>query len=269
MTDAWQHPPTPPPAPAGPAGKKRSGAIWTGVILMAVGLVLGIGALVAVMVPTMAMLQAPGMAAPGSQSFDLDAGENAVYERVANQFDDTTITPADVSVTAPGGAAVKVSPVAGDEILAAENGTYAAVARFKADPAGRYEVKLANATPSRVVVGPTYTGLGRRIAPWLLGGFGAGLLFLIGFVVWIVGLVRRPKAPRPPSFGASGYGPGPGGYAPGGYGPPGYAPPGYASPGLAPRGYARPGDAPPGDAVPGAGGPPAPAPPPDPWNRNR
>lgn len=120
-------------------------------------------------------------------------------------------------------------------------------------------------------IGPLFAGL---------GGMGlAALLFVIGVVLLIIGLVQRSKSKRPPMepgpYGQPGYGPGPYGQ-PAPYGQPGpYGQTGQPAPYGVPGPYGQPAPhgqpAQPGPygqpAQPGPYGQPAPAPEPEPYGQ--
>lgn len=119
----------------------------------------------------------------------------------------------------------------------------------------------ANFTVGRVI---GYDDVSTILGPMLrmlLVGLIAGVTFLIGVILLIVGLVQKSRSRRTPTY--PGYPPS--GYAPGGNPPPGYPPNGYPPSGYPPPApYAPPtqsGHPPPFDYPPPApSSPPAPAP---------
>ncbi len=268
---------------------KPKGLVWAGAILMVLSAVFGIFASTKVFGPAIDLINSPGMSYPGSEMFPLESGTYAVYERTGgassginfNRGGRTTLTPANVKVTGPGSSTVTVSQATTVQTINDNTSVYTAAVTFKAPTAGSYTVTIASSSASAsgsVLVGPTATSLGTRIAGWLLGLIAAGLVFVVGFVLLIVGLVRRSRAGRVPWPGApgfAGYPGGPGAYPPGGYPPGGYPPgpygprpgpsgpgagpyPGPSGPGAGP--YPGPGGYPPGPYGPGPGGPGAPGP---------
>lgn len=119
-------------------------------------------------------------------------------------------------------------------------GDYRAVCEVEGEPSAASGV---NFTVGRVLGVDDFTD---NVTP-VLGGFGglmlSGLLFIVGLVLAIVGLVQRSRSTRPPTTGGPYYGmPQPQGPYYGAPTPYGAPPPGYGQP--APPGYGQP--APPG-----------------------
>ncbi len=247
---------------------KPKGLVWTGIILMLVSAVLGTYAGVRAFKPALDLIYSPGMNFPGTGTFDLEAGTYAVYERTGsapsgvtiNQGGSTTLTATNVTVQGPGSASVVVLPATFIQTINDNSSVYAAAVTFRAATAGSYRITITSEKTGKVLVGLTAESLGSRIAGWLVATLGAGFAFVIGFVLLIVGLVKRGRASRahwqathgPPGF--AGYPGGPGPYPPGPYPPGAYPPTSYPT-----------GPYPPGSYPPGAPGPPpgrAGAPPP-------
>lgn len=285
-------PPQPgaPGAAAGTPVKKPVAAIWVGAVLAVLGTVAAIVSVVLIASAAIEATSAPSMSVPGTHTYTLEAGTYNVYENVGTSSgfgtNETSILLKDITVNAPSGTSLTVSPVAGNETLSDNSGSYVAVGRFTAATSGAYTVQIASSagtTARSAKVGPTLNRVATDVVKWVLLMLGGGALAVVGVIVLIIGMVRRSRATRANRPGPGGYGPpgyGPPGYGQPAYGQPGYAPPGYGPPGYGPGGqpgFGGPAGSPPGAAPPGPdgqpgfgpgpGSPPAspPTPPRDPW----
>src|SRR4051794_5313685 len=63
------------------APKQRSAAVWTGSILMIASVALGILSIVKIAAPALDAANAPSMLVPGTQTYNLETGTYAIYER--------------------------------------------------------------------------------------------------------------------------------------------------------------------------------------------
>ncbi|UDY37751.1 hypothetical protein [Dermatobacter hominis] len=281
-----------PPATAPPATRAGRGLIITGSVLLALSVIGGIVGLALagdsfdleglerdVVIDGNAV-----QSIPGSISFSVDErldGSEDDTMAVGVAVDDRAVGTPDCTVEGADGTPVPLLAdpfdatllngdpdftVVGTARLAP--GDYSATCRWPGEPS--QSPMLTSFTVGRTLdsedlngfVGPVFGFLGTVAV--------CSLLFLLGLVLLIVGLVQRSRARRPPTgpYGGwppqwgppSGYGPPPG-YGQPGYGPPpGYGSPGYGQPGYGPPpGYGQPGYGPP----PGYGqpAPPAPVPP--------
>ncbi len=135
---------------------------------------------------------------------------------------------------------------------------------FDTDSGVTYEVTCQDGMNG---TGGEFVVVGFDIGKIVGGLFGIGigaLLFIIGAILLIVGLVQRSRWKKRGGgtmAGPGGYSPPPPG-APGGYGQPGYGQPGYGQPGYGQPGYGQPGYGQPGGPPPPGQGAPGQAPPP-------
>lgn len=209
---------------------------------------------------------------PGTLSFSvlepLDESNAAMTVGVALS-DDSAPEP-NCTLADADGEAVRLQVAAYDEQLLDMNGRYSgydvvSIARLAP---GEYELSCESATEPSASSGLSFT-VGRVIGvedvtsmlgplAWMLVVWSvAGIAFLVGVVLLIVGLVRRSRASRPVPQGP--YGPGPFNqtpYGPGGYGQPPY---GVGGPGPGPGSYGQPPQGP-GPYGPGSYGQPPHAP---------
>jgi hypothetical protein len=206
---------TPPSAVTTPP-KRGRGAIISGLVLLAVGIVLAIGGIVAFGASAASLLS--GLGTPQTTPVEipktLDGGTTyAVYEQASSGTGTSsdpyigTIQPGDVTVQATDGTAVIVTDSPSlSQTFSDGSKNYVVVATFDPPVSGQYvvTVKTDGAT---VIVAPSLTAVAKAL-PWLaLIGVGA-LLALAGLIVFIVGIVRRSSKPAVAAgYPAQGYAP--------------------------------------------------------------
>ena len=245
-------PAVPPSASSAPAQRKGGGLIITGIVLLVlalIGFIAGIAVIASGAGSSITdSLTAPEDSVPGTITRTLSPGTYVVYEASGTSKTSrvTTLSPSDVTVTGPDGAAVSVGTPVGDETITRGVQQFTGIAAFEVRTAGSYVVEVSAPAPTTVILAPgilsTFTSAAGGVA--LIGL--AVLVGLIGLVLLIVGIVRRARSGRPAvTAPAYGYGAAPGG----GYGVP--TAPGYAVPPAA---------APTAPAVPPAAMPSAPPP---------
>ena len=182
--------------------KRGKGAIITGLVLLAVGIVMAIGGIVAF---ASAASLLSGLGTPQTTPVEipktLDGGTTyAVYEQASSGTGTSgdpyigSIQPGDVTVQATDGTAVIVTDSSSlSQTFSDGSKNYVVVATFDPPVSGEYvvTVKTEGAT---VIVAPSLTAVAKAL-PWLaLIGVGA-LLALAGLIVFIVGIVRRSSKP--------------------------------------------------------------------------
>jgi hypothetical protein len=188
------------PAPA----RRGRRAIVTGLVLLALGVVIAVVGIVGFGATASSLVSGLGspLTTPTELTKQLDAGTTyAVYELAASGSGVTgdpylgNIAPGDVTVTSSADGSEVVVDDAPSMTQTFANGakTYVVVATFEPPTTGRYVVSIAT-EGSTVIVAPSITALAKAL-PWLgLIGFG-GLLALAGIIVLVVGLVRRGSKP--------------------------------------------------------------------------
>jgi hypothetical protein len=176
-----------------------------------------------------------------------------------------------------GGAITLSAPSAEEQLLSDNSGDMKILGSTLLQP-GSYEAICTtagepSASDATFTVGRVFgfSDLRGAFSPvlWFLAiGLVAALMFVLGLILLIVGLVRRSKAKRaaPPASFGPGYGPS--GHPPAGYPPAGYPPSGYPPAGVPPAGgypppsgYPAPGGYPAPPVAPPWPGPHAPGPP--------
>lgn len=192
----------------------RSTSIRVGWLLVGVGLLCGVvAALVLVTSVGRAFqdaLMRPPCATPCSEVLDLDAGHYLVFEEIGRSrsvgpFSSTTegptsISPADVTVTAPAGRVLDIVPAGSSQTIDRNGAIYADVVSFRVSEAGRYRIVVDAPRPTRILVAP---GLGQTFAKALPGigvavvGFALGMTGLVLLVVaWVDRRTGRGSAGR-------------------------------------------------------------------------
>jgi len=206
---------TPPSVVATPR-KRGKGAIITGLVLLAVGIVMAIGGIVAFGASAASLLSGLGtpQTTPVELPKTLDGGTTyAVYEQATSGTGTSgdpyigSIQPGDVTVQATDGTEVILTDAPSlSQTFSDGSKNYVVVATFDPPVSGQYvvSVKTDGAT---IIVAPSLTSVAKAL-PWLaLIGVGA-LLALAGLIVFIIGIVRRSSKPAVASgYPAQGYAP--------------------------------------------------------------
>jgi hypothetical protein len=269
-------PPAPVPGPSSrsplvPDGVPRpsTAGYWVAGVVFLAG---AIGAIVWLAVSVVGALTLPDdfdrVPVPGEMTVELDEGEHTLWEEERGTTGTARPTPR-VEVLAPDGTPVRQRGPSATQTYTVGEHRGTAFAEFVAETDGSYTVRAFGEPDGRQVAVGTLFDLG---AVWgILGAIVVGVVsFLVALIVFVVTLVRRSRAARPPFSGpprggspAHGFGPGRG--AAPGWGPPSsptWGPSGPASPGWGPPPGSPPPRTPPGwDPAPS----PPPAPPPSAW----
>jgi hypothetical protein len=107
------------------------------------------------------------------------------------------IGPGDVTVTSPGGQPVNVTVTreGADETLTLGDRVYTGALQFAVPTSGEYVVSVTSNAPTRVILARSVGSIVRSVVGWIALAGAGGLLFLVGLVLLIVGLVRRGRQP--------------------------------------------------------------------------
>lgn len=234
------------PSGAPPQKKKGGVALVLGIVLLVLSVVGGIGG-IALGGTKIADFenQTQRVSVGSSKTLNLTAGDYTIYTKLS-----FSSIASDVTITDPDGKAVTKRPVSGSLSTTINGSTWYAEDDFTVTKAGNHKIEAKGdfGSPTggsgEIIVGPSFaSSVGVALGLILGGVFGGGLLFVIGLVLLIVGLVRRGKSKRPnvpmmpPTYGG---------------------PPGYGGPPAGPPGYGGPPPGPPGYGGPPAGPPPGP-----------
>ncbi|MFL6070134.1 MAG: DUF2510 domain-containing protein [Actinomycetes bacterium] len=186
--------------------RKSRPLIWWGAALLVIGVLGGVIAVVGLVSRVGGVLvdaiTADSQLTPARMQLQLDGGPYVVYEltgqtRGGGPFTvengrGVTVNVSDVTVTSVDGTQVPVGPTTFTETITQGSSNYTGVARFDVLHDGTYVVEVA--TPgTRVLVAPSVTSGFRGTVKWFALGGVSGLLFLVGVVLLIVGIVRSRK----------------------------------------------------------------------------
>lgn len=183
--------------PPGPRFGISLGVLLVGLAATVVGVVMLVSAL-------WQIVNGPAYAVPSVLRLHLDSGNYKIYEYERFGSGDgfrsapPLVNPATVNVTAPGGGRVPVSSTAGgtSETISDGDGGYTAVLRFRAPTDGTYTIRVRTDAPTRVKIEHPLVDIAGDNLGWVLLGVGGLLTMLVGFVMVVVGLVRRGSAKR-------------------------------------------------------------------------
>ena len=189
------------PAPAGygaPVQAKKPGLpLWLGVTGMSVGLATMVVSFVLLIWPAVdTLLNSQPVPTPTTRLMHLDDGAHGVYERTARvDVFGPSIEPDDVVITDDDGATIPTRFHFGVvETLDIDAGSYTAVIDFDVPESGDYTITIDSAEPSEVVIAPLLEN--QFELGWLGVTAIGGLVFVLGGVLLIVGMVRRGRAKR-------------------------------------------------------------------------
>ncbi len=182
--------PTATDRPPGPRFGISLSVLLAGVLAAAIGVLALVGAFWSV-------LRGPVYAVPATVRLHLDAGGYRIYEldrSGSGRPGRPLVDSSTVSVRSPAGSPVPVLGTGRSESIANGSEHFDTVVRFDAPTSGTYTLRLTPDTPTRVMVQPPLEDVVRDHLGWLLlvlVGFGAAA---IGFVMVVVGVVRRSAA---------------------------------------------------------------------------
>lgn len=198
--------PTAPPL-WGPPPRRRltPGAKITGFVMLGVSIVVMILAVVMVIEtvgrPVVDVFTRRTDALPANVTRHFDAKDYVVYERTAGSFEQTTITPSDVTVVnVATGEHVSTRAVSSDQTVDRNNAHYQGVVGFSIPASGEYRVTVAGSNGD-VLIGRDLVDIVRDGVVWMvLGGF--GFLLLIGAILVLTLGPKRVVPPRTPPPGS-------------------------------------------------------------------
>ena len=183
--------------------RKPGPSLWLSITLMVAGLGLAVPTFVAGIVPIARAVSSPlRFPVPGAAQLHLSKGDYMVYEDAgANSFgsafsnnDNTSLSPADVSVSSDTGESIDVFERGSvRETLAVRGERYVGAVRFTTPTSGLYTVRVRNSTPGYVLVARPISSTFKSVLGWFaLTGLGA-ITVATGIVLLIVGSVRRSR----------------------------------------------------------------------------
>ena len=188
----------------------KRGPSWPlSAIVMLVGLGLVVPFIVSIVTAVKDTAGSEIFEAPDEVTRELDEGRWVIFERTSTsssggfRLDGTSpdISPSDVTVTGPDGDEIETSFDRSHETVTRGSAEFTGVVVFDVEEPGTYEIEV-DGDGQQVLVAPslgqTFRSLG---APFVLAMLG-GLLFFVGLVMLIVGMVRRSSAKKRSSSAA-------------------------------------------------------------------
>ena len=184
------------PRPPGPS-------LRLAVVLMVLGIGVAVPTLVAGIVPVVrAVTTSYRFEAPDTVRLQLGKGEYLLYEATGSDSlgstfsgnDAVTISPEDVTVTAPDGSGVEVRDRGSVvETLSISGERYVGAVRFTAAAPGEYTIAVRASSQKGVAVARPFGATVQSVLGWFgLAALG-GLVFVTGLVLLIVGSIRRGR----------------------------------------------------------------------------
>ena len=171
---------------------------------MVLGVALGVLSVVMVTLPLLRLVRdAPSVTTPGSVTLYLHKGLYKVFEPTGtatagpvpgvSSSGVTAISANDVNVSGPDGHPIPVSDSRADEGITRGRRHYSSAVAFRVSTPGGYTVRIAGARGDALVTRSLAYAVRSRVG-WVAGIPVGGLLFLIGLVLLVVGIVRRSNA---------------------------------------------------------------------------
>jgi hypothetical protein len=233
---------TPAPTPAAPApASPGRGLIISGIVSLAVGVVLGVVSLVLLLTGVVGAVSdwvnAPLYPFPGSATVTLDAGRYVIFESTTGF---NGLSTNDFQVAGPDGQPLQLGVPTVNQDFSRPEGNFEAVVTFEAPQSGAYEVTGSPTDQGNTGYFLVARDLGAAVtsrAGWGVGIIGGGLLVVLGIVMLAVGLTQRSRA-RSAAAAAANAAAYPGYYGGGPTAPPGYAQP-YGQQPYGPQPYGQ------------------------------
>lgn len=220
--------------------------LWLSIITLSIGTIAASLGLYLSFQSAFELLNEDSFEIPGEQTRSLDPGKYEIYTLAGSMsFRDFEFTLAEEAVrldairvtNAETGEEVEIEPLFTTELGRSSN-VYESAASFEVVSTGRYTVSIDAKEESRAVFGRSIESAFDRVVPWLIATAVGVVLFVLGMILLIIGMVRR-KRHRDPISGA--HPPGPGTAQPP-LAPPPVSPPPLSQPSVAPPPPSRPND---------------------------
>lgn len=201
------------PVTAAAAAAPKGGSTWlinfrTGWGLIAAGLVCGVAG-VLLLVGSVGsaftdMFFSDTCLTPCSLRLNLNEGKYLVFEQVGSsdqvgpvtstRTDAASITPADVTVTAPTGERLEVTQPGSNQTIDRNGTMYGGVASFNVPKTGTYELSVNVPGPTQIFVAPDLGRTMLKALPGFATAVVASIALLVGLVVLLTARGRRPNA---------------------------------------------------------------------------
>jgi hypothetical protein len=173
---------------------------------MGLGLVIGIAAVVAIVIPLLGSFTSKVHEVPSRFSVHLKHANYLVYQRTGTSSTfgspryerPIRILPGAVTITSPDGVNVPVRYTSADETINRSRAIYSSSLEFDAPMGGDYQMVFNTppAAPTSVIIARPLTDAVEGVLGWFGLGVLGGLIMVAGLVMLIVGVVRRGRAKR-------------------------------------------------------------------------
>jgi hypothetical protein len=186
------------------SGQRQPGpGLAVSLVVLGIGLVVGVVGVVETVVPFVRTLtRSTPYPTPADIHAHLSKGTYEVYELTSRHSGfspvepgTTDIDPRDVSVVSASGSHLLVTGEGANETITRGDDVYTGAVQFAVPAAGVYEVSVHSGSPTRVIVARSLGGIFRSVVGWFVTALAGGLVFVVGVVLLIVGLVRRRRRP--------------------------------------------------------------------------
>lgn len=169
---------------------------WAGLVMLAAGVLLGLLS-IAMAFPAInfaGFTSARTLTVPSATERTLAPDTYVIFQAVSPQDSFTTLGPEHVTVVGADGP-VPVSPMTSTETVTLGESEYLGALRFDIQTAGTYTITIDPAARTEVIIMPSLTTTFVGIAGWIVLGVISWVVFYVGAVVLVVGLVWRSTAP--------------------------------------------------------------------------
>ena len=204
-------PPSLPPQTSAPGlGIPRQPRIWPAITALTVGAACVFGGLLLFGIVAVSGFRGDTYRAPVTFVLRCHVGDYDVYQLAASEVSGhessatksglPTLTPKQVTVLGPVGAAVATFKSGGGETASIGSSIFVNTVGFHASTSGLYVVHIAAINPSEVFVAPSLGSQFLRAAPWLILVGAGGVVAIAGLVVLIISLARRGRQVAIPAY---------------------------------------------------------------------
>lgn len=181
--------------------KQPGPGLWLSIIALSIGAVVASWGSYVAFQSAFELINEDSFEIPGEQTRSLDPGEYEIYTLAGSmsfrdfdfEFTEDVVGLDAISVTnAETGEAIDIEPLFTTE-LGRSNNVYEGAATFDVVSKGRYTVAIASEVESRAVFGRSIESAFDRIVPSLIATVVGTVLFGLGVILLIVGMVRRKR----------------------------------------------------------------------------
>jgi len=195
----------PPDAPIAARRKPAGPRLRTASIVVGAGFAIAVVSAIALLAPVFGTMFSRSYTVPGTVHVHLSTGKYVIYEQTGSKRrvgpitvthnDAPTITVDDVDVSAPSGESVPVDYMRTMETITRGSKMFTGVVDFTNTEAGEYTITVRSSATEVIITRSIGDEFMSRIG-FLFGGLVGGVTTATGFVLLVVGVVRRGRAQR-------------------------------------------------------------------------